>query len=78
MIIVCHVTWLGYIMFTLCKVISLPPMSAVEVIESVLSVCVAVWVCGTYVVHHFNTEWYRVTLCTIVLLCAPLTCVVHR
>ena len=47
----------------------LPPMSLVEVIESVVSVCVSVCICGTYVVHHFDGTELR---------CAPLTCVVHH
>ncbi len=42
---------------------------AVKVIESVSSVHVCVWICGSYAVHHFNgTE----------LCCAPLTCIVHH
>ena len=48
---------------------SLPPATAVQVIQSFPSVCLCVWVCGTYFVHHFNgTE----------LCCAPPTCNVHH
>ena len=41
-------------------------MSVVEVIESVF---LFFWVCGTYVVHHFNG---------LELPCAPSTCIVHH
>ncbi len=44
----------------------LHPASVVEVTESVSSVCLSAWVCGSYLVRHFvGTE----------LLCAPPTCI---
>ena len=43
------------------RITLLPPDSAVEVIELVLSVCLSVRVCGTYIVHHCNDT----TLCTM-------------
>ena len=49
--------------------IKLPPASAVGVIESVLFVCLCIWVCETYVVHHFVGTG---------LCCAPPTCIVHH
>ena len=51
------------------KQISLPPVSVVEVIELQPSMCVSMWVCETYVVHH---------LVSTGLHCAPLTCIVHH
>ena len=48
------------------------PVSPVEVIKLGPFVCLCVcpcWVCGSYIVHHFNgTEF----------CCAPSTCVVHH
>ncbi len=49
--------------------IFLPPTSVVNVIELVPSVCLCVWVCESYVVHH---------LVSTGLHCAPPTCVMHH
>ncbi len=34
-----------------------------------ITLCLSVWVCGSYVVHHLNGTGLR---------CAPPTCVVHH
>ncbi len=47
----------------------LPPTSAVEVMESDPFVCLSIWDCETYVVHH---------LVSTGLCCAPSTCIVHH
>ncbi len=47
----------------------LPPTSAVEVIEYVLSLFLCEWVCDSYVVHRLNSTGLR---------CAPPTCVLHH
>ena len=59
---------------------SLPPASVVKVIESVPCVVCGV-VCvvlGLWDLCCALTQWYRTTLCTIDLHCAPLTCIVHH
>ncbi len=52
---------------------TLPPASAVTVIESVQCVCVGLWdLCCAL------PQRYRTTLCTTDLRCAPPTCIVHH
>ncbi len=55
---------------SMCSDVSLPPVSAVKVIESVLSVCVCM---GLWDIHCHSApfQWYRTMLCTTDLHCTP-------